>query len=159
MMMNLALGQAVAISLPYAGKDLHIQKDDLQWIVNAYSISSVSISCAGVLLSPTHLAHRHASFFLAVGSQIFMAENLSGLLVILSWPHSVSAQVLQIVRPIRSYITSSMNFSIRVAGITLYILRGIQGIGGAAVIPASASLVLNFRFRIMTLVVPIRSGF
>jgi hypothetical protein len=108
MMMNLALGQAVAISLPYAGKDLHIQKDDLQWIVNAYSISSVSISTSVSRLARLTL-HRHASFFLAGGSQIFTAENLSGLLVILSWPHSVSAQVSQIVRPIRSYITSSIS--------------------------------------------------
>ena len=75
MMMHVALSSAVAISLPYAGKDLHIQKDDLQWIVNAYSISSVGISCVGVLFSSTHLAHRHASFFLAGGSQIFMAEK------------------------------------------------------------------------------------
>ena len=70
MMMNIVLGPAIAISLPYTGKDLHIQKDDLQWIVNAYSISSVSISCVGVLLSSTHLAHRHVSFFLAVGLHV-----------------------------------------------------------------------------------------
>ena len=159
MMMNVALGPAIAISLPYAGKDLHIQKDDLQWIVNAYSISSVSISCAGVLLSSTHLAHRHVSFFLAGGLQIFMAENLSGLLAISSWPYLVSAQVSQIVCPVRFYITSSINFFIRVAGITLYILRGIQGIGCAAVVPASASLILNFRLGILTVVMPFRSGF
>ena len=110
MMMYIALGSAVAVALPYAGKDLHIQKDDLQWIVNAYSISSVGISYDSVPFRSIHLAHRHASFFLAVGSQIFTAENLSGLLAILSWPYLVSAQVSQTVCPIRSFITSSMNF-------------------------------------------------
>jgi len=39
---SIGLGPAYAISLPYAGKDLHIQTENLQWIVNAYSISSVS---------------------------------------------------------------------------------------------------------------------
>ncbi len=36
------LGLVCAISLPHAHKDLHFQKENLQWIVNAYSISSVS---------------------------------------------------------------------------------------------------------------------
>ena len=39
---SIGLGPAYAISVPYAGKDLHIQKEDLQWILNAYSISSVN---------------------------------------------------------------------------------------------------------------------
>lgn len=41
--MSIGLGPAYAISVPYAGKDLHIPKDGLQWILNAYSISSVSL--------------------------------------------------------------------------------------------------------------------
>lgn len=40
-MMSVALGPSVSVLLPYAGKDLHIQQVDLQWIVNAYSLSSV----------------------------------------------------------------------------------------------------------------------
>jgi hypothetical protein len=39
---SIALGPAYSISVPYVGKDLHIQKEDLQWILNAYSISSVN---------------------------------------------------------------------------------------------------------------------
>ena len=39
---SIGLGPAYAISVPYVGKDLHIQKEDLQWILNAYSISSVN---------------------------------------------------------------------------------------------------------------------
>ena len=41
-MMSVALGPSVSVLLPYAGKDLHIQQEDLQWIVNAYSLSSVN---------------------------------------------------------------------------------------------------------------------
>lgn len=42
--MSIALGPSVSILLPYTGKDLHIPKENLQWILNAYSISSVSNS-------------------------------------------------------------------------------------------------------------------
>ena len=41
LMMSVALGPSVSVLLPYASKDLHIQQVDLQWIVNAYSLSSV----------------------------------------------------------------------------------------------------------------------
>ena len=52
---SIGLGPAFAISVPYAGKDLHIQKEDLQWILNAYSISSVNSSspCAEMSSSST----------------------------------------------------------------------------------------------------------
>ncbi len=46
LMITSALGSAVTISLPYVGKDLNIQKGDLQWVLSAYSISSVSILCS-----------------------------------------------------------------------------------------------------------------
>ncbi len=42
LMMSIALGPPVSVLLPYADKDLHIQKENLQWILNAYSISSVN---------------------------------------------------------------------------------------------------------------------
>lgn len=41
LMITSALGSAVTISLPYVAEDLHIQKESLQWILSAYSISSV----------------------------------------------------------------------------------------------------------------------
>ncbi len=41
LMMSTALGPSVSVLLPYAGENLHIQKENLQWIVNAYSITSV----------------------------------------------------------------------------------------------------------------------
>ena len=48
LMITSALGSAVTISLPYVGEDLHIQKESLQWILSAYSISSVRGSCNNV---------------------------------------------------------------------------------------------------------------
>jgi|SRR6266850_3580584 len=43
LMITSALGSAFTISLPYVGEDLGIQKNHLQWILSAYSISSVRI--------------------------------------------------------------------------------------------------------------------
>ena len=79
-MITSALGSAVTISLPYVGKDLNIRKDDLQWILSAYSISSVSVSCSTVSQNLTYLAHRRVSFSFVDDLQIFTAANLSGLL-------------------------------------------------------------------------------
>ncbi|KAI0251788.1 putative efflux transporter [Lactifluus subvellereus] len=105
MMMNIALGPAVAISLPYAGKDLHIQKGDLQWIVNAYSISS-------------------ACFLLPCGR---LADLYGRKLV---W--------------LVGYLTMAvfgLGSGFADAGIMLDILRGFQGIGAAAMIPASLGIL------------------
>ena len=43
LMITSALGSAFTISLPYVGEDLNIQKQDLQWILSAYSTTSVRI--------------------------------------------------------------------------------------------------------------------
>ena len=77
-MITSALGSAVTISLPYVGKDLNIQKDDLQWILSAYSISSVSVLCT-VSQSLTYLARRLVSFSFVGDLQIFTAANSFGL--------------------------------------------------------------------------------
>ena len=80
LMITSALGSAVTISLPYVGKDLNIRKDDLQWILSAYSISSVSVLCNAVSQSQTYLAHRLVSFSFVGDLPIFTAANSSGLL-------------------------------------------------------------------------------
>jgi hypothetical protein len=67
MVMNIAMGPTVAILIPYAGKDLNIQKNNLQWIVSAYSISSVSLTRGDLSFREPHLVHRDASFFFAAG--------------------------------------------------------------------------------------------
>lgn len=63
LMITSALGSAVTISLPYMGKDLNIRKGDLQWILSAYSISSVSILCT-VIMPHRALAYRSQACFL-----------------------------------------------------------------------------------------------
>jgi hypothetical protein len=80
LMITSAFGSAVTISLPYVGKDLNIQKEDLQWILSAYSISSVSIFCSTVSQSLTYLTHRLASFSFVGDLQIFTGASSSGLL-------------------------------------------------------------------------------
>jgi hypothetical protein len=62
LMITSALGSVVTISLPYVGKYLNIRKDDLQRILSAYSMSSVSVLCSTVSPNLTYLAHRLASF-------------------------------------------------------------------------------------------------
>jgi hypothetical protein len=78
LMITSALGSAVTISLPYIGKDLNIQKGDLQWVLSAYSISSVSILLSTVSQCLTYLAHRLVSFSFVVDLQTFTGANLSG---------------------------------------------------------------------------------
>ena len=80
LMITSALGSAVTISLPYVGKDLNIRKDDLQWILSAYSISSVSVLCITVSQSLAYLARRLVSFFFVGDLRIFTDANSSGLL-------------------------------------------------------------------------------
>ncbi len=82
LMITSALGSAVTISLPYVGKDLNIQKGDLQWVLSAYSISSVSILCstASQRLAYLTLTHRLASFSFVGDLQIFTDANSSGSL-------------------------------------------------------------------------------
>jgi len=79
-MITSALGSAVTISLPYVGEDLHIQKESLQWILSAYSISSVRGSSNDVSLSLADFAHRPASSSFLDDLRIFMDVNSSGLL-------------------------------------------------------------------------------
>ena len=80
LMITSALGSAVTISLPYVGEDLHIQKESLQWILSAYSISSVRGSSNDVSLSLADFAHRPASSSFLDDLRIFMDVNSSGLL-------------------------------------------------------------------------------
>jgi MFS family permease len=66
LMMSIALGASVSILLPYTGKDLHIPKENLQWILNAYSISSVS-TCNGIVRKSSPLPFSQACFLLLCG--------------------------------------------------------------------------------------------
>jgi hypothetical protein len=79
LMITSALGSAVTISLPYMGKDLNIRKGDLQWILSAYSISSVSI-CVIMPHRAWLTLHRLVFSSFAGDLQTFMGANSSGLL-------------------------------------------------------------------------------
>ncbi|KAI0060675.1 efflux transporter [Artomyces pyxidatus] len=107
MMMNIAFGPSIAISVPYAGKDLGIAQENLQWIISAYSISS---GCLLVLCG--RLADLYGRKKVWVVGYMFMA--IFGL-------GSGFAQ----------------------DEITLDVSRGIQGIGGAAVVPASLGILAH----------------
>jgi hypothetical protein len=82
-MITSALGSAVTISLPYVAEDLHIQKENLQWILSAYSISSVRAPrlvrrCLHWALAD--VVHRPASSSSLGDLRIFMDVKSSGLL-------------------------------------------------------------------------------
>ncbi|KAI9433575.1 efflux transporter [Lactarius indigo] len=104
-MTSIGLGPAYAISVPYVGKDLHIQKENLQWILNAYSISS-------------------ACFLLLFGR----LADLYGRKRVWLIGYSIL-----VVFGIGSGFAQSEK--------ALDTLRGIQGIGSAAVIPASLGIL------------------
>ncbi|KAH9000087.1 major facilitator superfamily domain-containing protein [Lactarius akahatsu] len=102
---SIGLGPAYAISVPYAGKDLHIQKENLQWILNAYSISS---ACFLLLCGRLADLYGRKRVWL-VGYSIFVVFGIgSGF--------AQSEKVLDT-------------------------LRGMQGIGSAAIIPASLGIL------------------
>ncbi|KAH9000088.1 efflux transporter [Lactarius akahatsu] len=105
LMMSIALGPPVSVLLPYADKDLHIQKEDLQWIINAYSISS-----ACFLLLCGRLADLYGR------KRVWLAGYF-----------------------ILTVFTVGAGFA--QSGMVLDILRGIQGLGSAALIPASVGIL------------------
>ena len=144
LMITSALGSAVTISLPYVGKDLNVQKDELQWILSAYSISSVSIFIiqhgfaepgltlrTGLLPSPLWATCRSLRAQIRLAYWILDHRNM--------WPRGNFRAMC--VRHTFSYLCSNLFFLQRVAGIVLDIMRGIQGIGAAAMIPASVGLL------------------
>ena len=84
-MTSIGLGPGYAILVPFVGKDLHIQKEELQWILNAYSISSVNNNFKPMSLHPygnAHFgsAHRRVSFFSVGDWQTSTVANWCGLL-------------------------------------------------------------------------------
>ncbi|KAI9464425.1 major facilitator superfamily domain-containing protein [Lactarius psammicola] len=105
LMMSIALGPPVSILLPYAGKDLHIQKENWQWILNAYSISS-----ACFLLLCGRLADLYGR------KRVWLAGYF------ISGAFTVGTGFAQ-------------------SGMMLDILRGVQGLGSAALIPASVGIL------------------
>ncbi|KAH9024609.1 efflux transporter [Lactarius hengduanensis] len=101
---SIGLGPAYAISVPYAGKDLHIQKENLQWILSAYSISSACFLLCGRL------------------ADLYGRKRV--------W---LIGYLILVVFGIGSGFAQSEK--------VLDTLRGMQGIGSAAIIPASLEIL------------------
>ncbi|KAI9440323.1 major facilitator superfamily-domain-containing protein [Lactarius indigo] len=107
---SIGLCPAYAISVPYANKDLHIQKENLQWIFNAYSISS---ACFLLFERLADLYGRKRVW-------------LVGYLIL--WCSVLDLASLDV----RSVPPAENAFDT---------LRGLQGIGTAAIIPASLGIM------------------
>ncbi|KAF8259126.1 MFS general substrate transporter [Lactarius quietus] len=103
--MSIGLGCAYAIDISSAGKDLHIPKEDLQWILSAYSISS-----ACFLLPCGRLADLYGRKRMwLIGYSILVVFGIGA-------GFAQSAKMLDA-------------------------MRGLQGIGSAAVVPASLGIL------------------
>jgi MFS family permease len=143
---SIGLGPAYAISVPSVGKDLHIQKDKLQWILNSYSISSVSDSSYETHGNAHVLTLRtaQACFLLLCGrlADLYGRKRvwLVGYLILVVF--GIGAGFAQCT--FCSVQAWDMSFSPvdTTAAKVLDILRGLQGIGSAAIIPASVSVFL-----------------
>ena len=142
LMISSALGSAVTISLPYMGKDLNIRKGDLQWILSAYSISSVSISCNNISPSLAYLTQ--ACFLLLFGrlADLYGRKFVWLIGYLITGICGLSASFARCMFDLTVHCLFFFLTLQHVAGITLDIMRGIQGIGAAAMIPASVGLLL-----------------
>lgn len=144
LMITSALGSAVTISLPYVGKDLNVQKDELQWILSAYSISSVSIFIIQHGFAEPGLPYGQACFLLICGrlADLYGRKSvwLIGYLITGTCGLAATFARCVSVTPFLIFVLTFF-FLQRVAGIVLDIMRGIQGIGAAAMIPASVGLL------------------
>ena len=136
---------SVAIGLPKTGVDLGIPEDQLQWLLSAYALSSVSSS-------PTVVFRSHFDF-VSPGARRVVCSFHSGDWLICTEGEGSSlldafSKVLSLwvaVLPMVSTSSVVMKVELKCAScaidlVTIAVLRGIQGLGGAATIPACVSL-------------------
>lgn len=132
----------VSIALPVIGRDLDIPEYRLQWLVSAYALSSVSSLWTSI--------HRrtYKSTLCNIGMFPGVLWSFSGPV----WPqkgvHSrlpVHDHVLSWTQLRKWYVSTYIWCWFRISffsdEITLDVLRGFQGIGAAATIPSSVSLI------------------
>ncbi|KAL1736165.1 major facilitator superfamily domain-containing protein, partial [Schizophyllum commune] len=103
---NISNTMAVSIALPTIGNELGIQQDQLQWVTNAYALSS---GCLLLMFGRIADVYGRKKTFLA-GALWLFAFTLGC-----------------------AFVKDAL---------TLEILRGVQGVGGAAIIPAARALPL-----------------
>ncbi|TRM55696.1 major facilitator superfamily domain-containing protein [Schizophyllum amplum] len=104
---NIANTTAVAIALPTIGSDLEIQQDQLQWLTNAYALSS---GC--LLLMFGRIADVYGRKKTFLGGALWLFAFALGC----------------------AFVDDSL---------TLMVLRGVQGAGGAAIIPAALGILAD----------------
>ncbi len=134
---------AVSISLPTIGRDLNIVEAKLQWIISAYSLSSVSLllsffslpfvlTIVGAPGMPSSL-HGKARRLIWPQDHLHVRMRLHGHLRSGLWlcPKSV---LLRTIPPIFNTCQTFPSDEI-----TMDILRALQGIGPAASVPAAVS--------------------
>jgi hypothetical protein len=106
------------------------------------------------------LAHRHVYFFFAGDWRTSTVANEFGLLDTSYWRRFLSALDSPNVCAIQFYyMRRKPHKSIRIAAAMLDILRGIQGLGSAALIPASVRMFSISSFRRPDLSAITSSGF
>ncbi|KAI4527062.1 MFS general substrate transporter [Schizophyllum commune Loenen D] len=107
MIVNVSNTTSVAIALPTIGEELGIQQDQLQWLTNAYSLSS---GCLLLMFGRIADLYGRKKTFIAGLAWLFAFGLACGLV------HNA---------------------------LTLQILRGFQGVGGAAIIPAALGILAH----------------
>ncbi|KAL1744774.1 major facilitator superfamily domain-containing protein [Schizophyllum fasciatum] len=104
---NISNTMAVSIALPTIGGELGIQQDQLQWVTNAYALSS---GCLLLMFGRIADVYGRKKTFLAGALWLFAFTLGCG------FAHDA---------------------------LTLEILRGVQGVGGAAIIPAALGILAH----------------
>uniref|UniRef100_D8Q973 Major facilitator superfamily (MFS) profile domain-containing protein n=2 Tax=Schizophyllum commune (strain H4-8 / FGSC 9210) TaxID=578458 RepID=D8Q973_SCHCM len=104
---NISNTMAVSIALPTTGDELGIQQDQLQWVTNAYALSS---GCLLLMFGRIADVYGRKKTFLA-GALWLFAFTLGC-----------------------AFVKDAL---------TLEILRGVQGVGGAAIIPAALGILAH----------------
>lgn len=121
-----ASATAASIALPTIGRDLNIEEYKLQWIVSAYTLSSV------------RLRRLHIS---AILIDIYLLQGC--LLLFLGRIADLYGRKLTFLIGMVFLGAFSLGSGLSQNEITIDILRGIQGIGGAAIIPASLGILAH----------------
>ncbi|TRM55645.1 major facilitator superfamily domain-containing protein [Schizophyllum amplum] len=106
---NISNTTAVAIALPTIGIDPGIQQDQLQWLTNAYALSS---QCGCLLLMFGRIADVYGRKKTFLGGALWLFAFALGC----------------------AFVNDSL---------TLMLLRGLQGAGGAAIIPAALGILAD----------------
>lgn len=128
---------AVSISMPSIGEELNIEQDKLQWLISAYSLSSgcLLLFCGRLAdLYGRKLLFLSVSFikFLPIFAQFFVIQGC-----IVQAVFSLGCAFAHGVWVHKSHRRRRLTFCSD--ELTIDVLRGLQGCGAAATVPAAVS--------------------